>query len=262
MLKSNTAREIFYIFLWLGGIILLYALVEMYILEPSHYNSTTSHTEQLVENHTNSAQHTTENMSKVHTTNVVKIEEKTDRETLKTVTPVVVTKVTHKVEKLAVNDKVVALKTETGKVITQKKSVPDIKKDEKVSANTPVVVSTKKETKTIEKVVQKKTISPVQALVTPSVPEVVSMPKSVISIPSTPSIPSVPTMPNSHTVNAQKTTVAVKEPKQMHETAPVTKELKKVLSRDEEMKLIETARQHVIEKAEAAREEAMKALER
>jgi len=35
MFQTNTAREIFYIFLWLGGIIFLYALVFTFFLEPN-----------------------------------------------------------------------------------------------------------------------------------------------------------------------------------------------------------------------------------
>jgi len=43
MFKTNTGKEIFYIFLWLIGIIILYGLVERYLLEPSHYETKVMH---------------------------------------------------------------------------------------------------------------------------------------------------------------------------------------------------------------------------
>ena len=43
MLKSNTAKEVLYIFLWLIGISLFYTLVYTFILEPSDEKSKNTH---------------------------------------------------------------------------------------------------------------------------------------------------------------------------------------------------------------------------
>ena len=263
MLQTNTAKEIFYIFLWLAGIIFLYALVYTFILEPSSDDHTATHTKHLV---TSDAHQSTTQANTVHTASEAKIHVVEAVEAPKAVTPVTVTKVTHKIKKLAINNKVPTSTTETVKVTDKKKMVETVKKEVKASVETPMVKSIDEKTKSTKVQVEKVTQSSTDTVSTPTVPQAVSIPKHTISIPSTPSVPSVPTMPNSkkmEKVEVQKTTVKVKEEAQKKEKTVVpTKELKKVLSRDEEMKLIETARQHVIEKAEAAREEAMKSLER
>ena len=265
MLQTNTAKEIFYIFLWLAGIIFLYALVYTFILEPSSGDHTATHPKHLV---TSDAHQSTTQANTVHTASEAKIHVVEAVEAPKAVTPVTVTKVTHKIKKLAINNKVPTSTTETVKVTDKKKMVETVKKEVKASVETPMVNSIDEKTKSTKAQVEveKVTQSSTNTVSTPSVPQAVSIPKHTISIPSTPSVPSVPTMPNSEKiekVEVQKTTVKLKEETQKKEKTVVpTKELKKVLSRDEEMKLIETARQHVIEKAEAAREEAMKSLER
>jgi hypothetical protein len=259
MLKSNSAREIFYIFLWLGGIIFLYALVEMYILEPSHYNNNkTAHAEQSSAQHSTTTLQSKKPLTTKHETplthsNIPKIVD-----VPKAITPVVATKAIHKVEKIVNSDKAVATKTKTVNETKQITHFEDSKQKKKISIQTPEHTSknTKKATNTPIKNVQKEARSPLQV---PTTPSTVS---DVVSIPSTPSVPSMPTMPKSTTAIQTKTTSVPKEETQEPKTVPAIEELEKALSQDEEMQLIETARQHVIEEAEAAREAVMQALER
>ena len=245
MFQTNTAREIFYIFLWLVGIILLYALVYTFILEPSHGENASSQ-------HTYATENTKQTTPTVSKHEIAKTVEKHIQSH---------TKVADK----AVSTASVSVPVKVTKVVTVAKveaiQKPQAEAIKEVKTSTIVKV---KESVTIEKVsIEKKTAnkplqSAVQTVSTPSVPSAVTMPKETISIPSTPSVPTVPTVSQPETLKVVKT--PVKEAK-TKEITVATEALKKELSRDEQMELIESARELVIKEAEDARNKAMEAIE-
>jgi len=231
MFQTNTAREIFYIFLWLAGIILLYTLVHTFILEPSNEKATTSHNAHAIA----SKEHKTPTASKEP---ISKKEEKHTQSHTNVATE-------------AVSTPQVAVPVKVAKVEVVQKS--KVETAPKVKDNT-----------TLEKVdkelLQNTVESSVKAVSTPSVPSVVTMPKESISIPSTPSVPTVPTVSNNEMGKITKAPVKIIE--KTEEITVLTKELKKELSRDEKMELIESARELVIKQAEDARNKAMESLEK
>ena len=230
MFKTNTGREIFYIFLWLAGIILLYSLVEIYILEPSHFGHKAKTQEKQSLVNTSSTDNTRESVSQKRIMPVVKTVTHQSIKATKRITPVVLTKVIDKAEKTLQSPR-------------EQKSIKSIKSTEKnLSINTKVSKATvsivqNKETKSTDK----------------EATQIVSTP-SAVSIPSTPSIPSVPSVPSV----PQKVSVKTMQTP-THTLHTESEALKKELSSDEKMKLVESARQLVIDKAEAARTESIEA---
>jgi len=207
MFKSNTQKEVFYIFVWLVGIILFYTLVFTFILEPSQDKSEPTHTEHLI----------------------------------------------HIVSKE---------KTPTKASIAK----PTILKKIKTSIQEPLKNNINKQTQSIPKKDLKST--KLQTISTPSIPKVVEIPKNTLS---TPSVPSVPTIPSVKKENIDKKPLATTNIKSTTHTKEVNQDKKenihadkmeKALSKEENIKHIETQRQQVIQEAEAIREEAIRLLEK
>jgi len=217
MFQTNTAREIFYIFLWLAGIILLYALVQTFILEPSTDSHTDAH--------------------KTHAT----LDNQTKEQHEKTTTHV----------------KAVAAPINVAKTIKVKEMIK-VPTKQTVVAEKPIHEKVIKEVVTTKHMVAPVVTEAVKKISTPTVP---TIPKTTISIPTAPSVPSVPSqvVTKEVSIETKKETAHIQK---KTELSTETEALKKELTQDEEIELIEKARQLVIEKAEATREEAMKSLHR
>jgi len=226
MFQTNTAREIFYIFLWLGGIIFLYALVFTFFLEPN----------------TKKDKHTLQTINNI--SNVEK-------------------------EKTPVNKMIVHTSTKVAKPTTVTKAPKAIKIKQTVITKhveqKPTVTPTMKKVETKETVTPEVIVKKEQTISTPAVPQTpksVTVPERTIAIPS---IPDVPTVPTNTTTKVSPTKTQKIVPEQKIEKKEITKAtvaLEKELSRDEKMQLIEKARQIVIDEAEKARNETLKAIER
>jgi hypothetical protein len=261
MFQTNTTREIFYIFLWLAGIILLYALVYTFILEPSDgKNASSQHAYA-----TTNTKHTTPTVSKKEIAKTVEkhIQSHTKVPTKAVSTPHVTVPV--KVAKVVTVTKVEAVQKAQAEAIKEVKTSTVAKGKESVTlekvSTAPVkeISKVSVENKVVNKPLQSTVKSSIQTVSTPSVPTAVTMPKETISIPTTPSVPTVPTVAQHETVKVEK--APVKEA-QTKEITVATEALKKELSRDEKMELIESARELVIKQAEDARNKAMESLEK
>jgi hypothetical protein len=263
MFQTNTAKEIFYIFLWLAGIILLYALVYTFILEPSDgKNASSQHAYA-----TTNTKQTTPTVSKKEIAKTVEkhIQSHTIVPTKAVSTPHVTVPV--KVAKVVTVTKVEAIQKAQAEAIKEVKTSTVAKGKESVTlekvSTAPVkeISKVSVENKVVNKPLQSTVKSSIQTVSTPSVPSAVTMPKETISIPTTPSVPTVPTVAQHETETAKVVKVPVKEA-QTKEITVATEALKKELSRDEKMKLIESARELVIKEAEDARNKAMESLEK
>jgi len=219
MLQNNTAKEIFYIFVWLVGIIFFYALVHTFILEPSQNK-----------NETSTAKH-------VQQTQIIY----TDK---------------HLVSKEKIHTK----------INIEKPSISTMPEKIKTSIQKPL-----KNKVTIEAVEKKKLqIAKPEAISIPSIPKVVKIPQNKLSTPSTPNVPSIPTLPSvkkvaqtQHTVETMPvniTTVDTKKVFSSKKETPQTDAVEKVLSKDIDVKRIETSRQQARQEAEDIRNEAIKLL--
>jgi len=249
MFQTNTAREIFYIFLWLAGIILLYALVQTFILEPSHGENANS-------KHTYTTENTKQTTPTVSKNEIAKTVEKHIQSHTKVPSdvvsiphvpvPVKVSKIVTVAKEEAIKEVKISTDAKLKESVTiEKLSTAPVKKVSKVS-----IVN-----KIANKPLQSTVKNSIQTVSTPSVPSPVTMPKGTISIPTTPSVPTVPIVSQHETLKVLK--APVKEAK-TKEITIATEALKEELSSDEKMKLIESARELVIKEAEDARNKAMK----
>ena len=260
MFQTNTAKEILYIFLWLVGIILLYGLVHSFILEPHN----TSHTHAEATKDTSSVHEKQTSVKKVVAHKAIKVATPVAVAKAPKVIKVAQTLVTKQVEKIQ--------KIETHPTIT-----PDVKKvptKEVVNAKVSVekMPSVPQVPKLdVEKVPTKETISAkVSVKKTPSIstptvpqaPKMVTTPKSSIKIPTIPTVPTVLTTSTSQKISTETPKVITEQENEKKEITKATEALEKELSQDEKMELVEKARQMVIDEAEKARNEALKAIER
>lgn len=262
MFQSNAAKEVLYIFLWLIGIIFVYALVHTYLLEPtkSHHanaqpihatsNTSTSHQVKLPKDKVS---------SKINTDKILTMP--------KVVAPVSVVKVPVTAKMIQPVPKIQKYSKKEALLNTHNKKVSERNN----ASSLPIKIPTVEKTVTIAKTTQSKyisTIPHITAIV--KVPSIIATPTvvTVPSVPSTPSLPTVPSIPSVKKISIPNTAVKLEteiiERKTMRDTE-ITRDksmrrLSTEISRDEQMKLLDTARKHVIEQAEASRKKAMSAL--
>ncbi|MCF6244677.1 MAG: hypothetical protein L3J43_06540 [Sulfurovum sp.] len=233
MFKSNTQKEIFYIFVWLIGIILLYTLVHTFILEPSQDKNETPHDAHTLQSHT------------IHQTTHLVSENKID-------------KVKSEIKQPKIPE--IPKKTETS-IQTPIKST--------TTKQTTSIEKNKTPTPQSEKI--ELNIEEPKAIPTPNIPKAVDVPTKILSIPTTPTLPSVPSVPNTNTQENKKETterikplkkeaLSSKENGQIKKVNNVSAEREKTLNTDINIKRIETERQQVIREAQTVREEAIKLL--
>jgi len=252
MFNTNKAKDIFYIFLWIAVTILLYILVHTFIWEPSTDTASSTYTK--------------------HTSTTVK--EKTEHSVQQKNTPIENTKKLLKHQEVPVHNTTEVAKTVVvDEVVKSVKTVEIPKIKHEPTPHTDVIKTVKKVVPQVSKketIIQEKVENkipvvniPSRDIAVPSVPQAVNMPEKSISIPTTPSVPSVPSVDIVEKSVPTMQHSAVKEvTTQMQEQTTQKDSLPKELNRDEKMELVEKARQLVIEKAEAARDEMMKSLER
>jgi len=121
-------------------------------------------------------------------------------------------------------------------------------------------------------IVEKKELQAVkpETISIPSIPKVVETPQNKLSTPSIPNVPSIPTLPSvkkvaekQHTIEtvpAKITTVDTEKVMSSKKETPQADAVEKVLSKDIDVKRIETSRQQVRQEAEDIRKEAIKLL--
>lgn len=300
MLKSNAAKEVFYIFLWLIGIIFFYSLVHTFLLEPS--TTTVTHTQHLADvKKTEDTDSTVQNVSKepsptIEIKNAKLTVIKEQKETIKNVLSVAEVS-TVEVDSNKPNKankssnplgKIKDLKIES---ITQKNistpKVPHIANQTKSTLSVPSTPSVpsvptihtlipkikstqinenreQNKTKKILKIVTKSLTK--QNISIPTIPEeVTSQIKQKLSMPSVPSVPSIPSIPE--TINSFKTPIInaipkVEDKKIDKELTTSIKALEKELSQKGKLNLLKTAREHVRDNAETARQKLIEDLPR
>ncbi len=259
MFQSNAAKEVLYIFLWLIGIILLYALVHTFLLEPS----TNTHPVADTTSTKTDVKPRKDNLSSSIKTDKVPTVAKT---TTPSVSPIV--------KKPTANKLVQAVPKNAKKVHTPSINEKKVSKQDNISlrkVTTPTAVHKRiklpsaESTITTLKSTKKKNPLKVPTLIT--IPSAISVP-SLPSIPSIPSVPvKTPSIPNVDKISApqvkrsiQTNTIQTKKVVDTTVKSDTPMEtLGREISRDEKMKLIETARKHVIEEAEISRKKAMDA---
>lgn len=259
MLKnSNTAKEIGYIFLWLTGIILFYALVHTFLLEPSSGKQAHTKYTQLTSDEITSTAHKAETKVQ-HVQTVISVAKDETKHVVAVPTPVTL------VKKISA-----PLKTEV-----KVKNIPVIHVKKEVPTSTQASSTITEVALPIE--VVKVSTKPSKLVEVPKadVPKI-DIPKvekamTDVKLPTLPSVPTVPTVstPVSIPVSVIQVPQQVDEKVEKKiETEKIIEEVKEkfmleinsTYNREKSMKLLETARQHIIEKAEAAREAATKAL--
>lgn len=236
MFQTNTAREIFYIFSWLVGIIVVYALVDTFILEPKADKE--SHSMQIVQNNAHK--------------DVSAIEKKSVS------TKSVATKQVTKVSKPVSVTKVPQVVTVTQPAKVQKTHPTSTQK----SIDKPVVKKTDA-TKSVSP--QDTSLEKAQSISSPTIPQMpktVTTHESTIKIPTIPSVPAVPTASPSKKNTTETPTIITPEKTEKKDITKATDALEKELSQEDRIQLIEKSRQMVIEEAEKARNEALEAIER
>jgi hypothetical protein len=257
MFKLNTTKEIFYIFLWLIGIIAFYALVHTYILE-SKSDTSSAHKTNHVSNKVVAAQTVLAHASEDKTI-IVPIK------TEKITTPIHTSN--NKVVPVDLtNDVSIAVK-DTKKIpkVSKTKIVPKKEKENlnEVAhvASAPIdIAKAKKEVVISKQKIDTNIVTKVEAIAvveekhnpkisTPSIPSIPSV-VTAISVPSVPVAPSVPSTPSIVKDDTKKINGS-DESKNKDLDLQIEK-LTHELSIDDKMKLIESAHQLVIEKAEAS----------
>lgn len=250
MLKSNAAKEVFYIFLWLIGIIFFYSLVHTFLLEPS--TTTVTHTQHLADvKKTEDTDSTVQNVSKepsptIEIKNAKLTVIKEQKETIKNVLSVA---------------EVSTVEVDSNKPNKANKSSNPLEKIKSTQINENREQNkTKKILKIVTKSLTKQNIS------IPTIPEeVTSQIKQKLSMPSVPSVPSIPSIPE--TINSFKTPIInaipkVEDKKIDKELTTSIKALEKELSQKGKLNLLETAREHVRDNAETARQKLIEDLPR
>ncbi len=274
--KNSTEKEVFAIFLWLIGIILFYTIVYTFLLEPSSDNThSANHGEvaslpaihevkQKESIATVVSSHTTKDMPSIHavkSSNTAAVTSKTSSEG---VTDSGLTAVKHEIPQ----------KESTETIEKEKISQLVLKTVEK--DDTPVIkIKDVVKTVTSTQTLMKET-TPVDTLKisTDKIHEPKTNATKITTLPLSkmPLVPKVPTVskPIEVTKTADQKAMDIKKIETPVEIQPIIekkvaeKEVpeEKKYDRDATMKLLETARQHVIEKAESARTEIMKSLGR
>lgn len=229
MFKTNSAREMFYIFLWLMGIIAFYTLIHTYFLEPSSGHTTTPHVQKETKHEIQAVATQATTTQEQTKTQIVQKETKPTVQTVPTVptpvkvsTPVQALKApvkeeTKPVEKAPVVSavhspvKIISTTQETAKETTASDEKPTvIKPVQKVSTPAPVqtlvtsvpkaqaATAKKPEVKAVEAKVIQEITSPLQTLTTPVKPVTIegatkASPSAVTQAPTVPTVPTVVT---------------------------------------------------------------------
>jgi len=262
--KNSTEKEVGAIFLWLGGIIVFYTLVFIFILEPSSDKAAlVHHAEATSIATTHKVQQKATVMAKPSSNNATPVQHQI----------ATTTEATHKIQQ---KESTVAVKKEeipAVKIQTVKKVVTPVEKKKEVVKTvtpTPTLVKVSTPVKTIK--------VPTQKIQTLSADNTKTTTIPVVKVPTVPTVPTVSTPVQAiksvqpKAMKTQKILLSSVEKKigtsgetqKVAETKVPEKKIveEKIYDRDANMKLLETARQHIIEKAETARAEAMKGLGR
>ncbi len=234
MLKSNAEKEVLYIFLWLIGIIFVYTLVHTFLLEPS-----TSHKVATSNKPATYPRHTTA------TKNHIAPDKDKIVSTANTKNALVEPQAIAAISVIKISKKKVLDKNDNGKVSKMVHKAIQTTSTQKtiIKVKTPNKV---KILKMIKKVKSKHIDIASYTAKTSEVPNVPSLP----SVPSIPSIPSVPSVPAPLSVEKILPIQVLKMKTIKNEQI---KRLDAEINREKHIKLIDTARKHVIEKAEMSR---------
>jgi len=248
MFKSNTANEIIYIFTWLFGIVLLYGLVHTFVLEPSmdkplpihQVKEVTPILKPLISDvlKTVSAEKIVQKMSSLDSikTSIQTKVEKKDKVSLPISSVPIAIKAPRSIE-LNTTSNIVPTPTIPQQVDTEKIV-------QKASYLEPIATSAE------TKVEKKDRIS----LSVPSVPIAIKAPRPIEVNITTITVPTVIVIPTSNIVEDKK----ISQPS----VKTMIKKVEETYDRDATMKVLETARQGIVNEVALAREKVMKSLNR
>jgi len=199
MFQSNTSKEILYIFLWLVGIVFVYALVHSFLLEPSQTKTSTKHD-------IHSASNTVKKASIIHNSSSshIKIPDVTKVESVtssivspKTIKPQAVVHETIKEPKTDIPQNAAKAPTEEKASLIHNSSsshikIPDVPTVTKVESATSSIVLPKtiKPQAVVHETIKEPKVPTVENTVSSSTKQ----DNTAINLPSIPSVPSIPSI--------------------------------------------------------------------